>query len=103
MGSAFSTSRAIIVIIVLIPSSRAIIARAVASMKLEWGDCRGRSLALGCPRSLASLPPAVIFLQRRISITRRAVFHPGRCYFARLTSGKSRYVPARPRHERICT
>ena len=38
-----------------------------------------------------------------MSITRRAVFHPGRCHFARLTSGKSRYVPIRPRYERICT
>ena len=38
-----------------------------------------------------------------MSITRRAVFHPGRCHFARLTSGKSCYVPIRPRYERICT
>ena len=38
-----------------------------------------------------------------LSITSRAVFHPGRCHFARLTSGKSRYVPIRPRYEHICT
>ena len=38
-----------------------------------------------------------------LSITRRAVFHPGRHHFARLTSGKLCYVPTRPSHERICT
>ena len=43
------------------------------------------------------------YIQPHLSITRRAVFHPGRCHFARLTSGKSRYVPIRPRYERICT
>ena len=37
-------------------------------------------------------------LQRRLSITRRAVFHPRRRHFARLTSGKLRYVPERGRH-----
>ena len=42
-------------------------------------------------------------VQPHLPITRRAVFHPGRCHFARLTSGKSRYVPIRPRYERICT
>ena len=44
-----------------------------------------------------------VLAQPHLSITRRAVFHPWRCYFARLTSGKSRYVPIRPRYERICT
>ena len=39
-------------------------------------------------------------VQPPISITRRAEFHPGRHHFARLTSGKLRYVPIRPRYNK---
>ena len=47
--------------------------------------------------------PGYSCIQPPISITRRAEFHPERRHFARLTSGELRYVPIRPRYERICT
>ena len=55
------------------------------------------------PGGAGPLAGWLIHVQPHLSITRRAVFHPVRCHFARMTSGKSRSVPIRPRYERICT